>query len=328
MAERNYRYSLEKGSKHHVCPKCGKKTFKLYVDNRTGIPAGEQYGRCERINSCKYNNYPRNTRNSRNMKNDNRDFTQYETDRSKIVEQKKELDYVSDEIVEKTFSCYKQNVFFKYLVKLFGIDKAYELAEKYNIGTAKGGGTVFWQEDKNGRFRTGKVMYYGEDGHRLKNRKSWFVHAKIKKDFNYRQCFFGLHLTTDDKPVALCESEKTAIIMSVFEPQYTWVASGGASMLSDERLLELPRLDKVYADNGQFEQWRRRTSHFAGCAMDTDVEEAVKDGIIAPGSDILDLYLLRLAEYAKLEEDVKKNHSDGVFSYAVDIKYIGALFEK
>ena len=47
------------------------------------------------------------------------------------------------EIVESTFNQYKTNVFFMYLVKTFGVDVAYQLRDDYNIGTAKGGGTIF-----------------------------------------------------------------------------------------------------------------------------------------------------------------------------------------
>ena len=68
------------------------------------------------------------------------------------------------EIVEATFNQYKTNVFFMYLVKTFGVDVAYQLRDDYNIGTAKGGGTIFWQQDNKDRFRTGKVMYYNSNG--------------------------------------------------------------------------------------------------------------------------------------------------------------------
>jgi hypothetical protein len=47
-----YRYSLEKGSKKHLCPNCGKKSLKRYIDNSTGEYLPEQYGRCNHENSC------------------------------------------------------------------------------------------------------------------------------------------------------------------------------------------------------------------------------------------------------------------------------------
>ena len=274
---KQYKYELMKGSRRYICPKCHKKEFKVYVKTGTNIVVDEtKYGRCNRQNSCGYFRYP----------DTNEDWTPPQF----VYTPPKPLDYVSKDVVEATFNQYKSNVFFMYLVKLFGIEKAYQLQEAYNIGTAKGGGTIFWQQDREQNIRTAKVMYYNTNGKRNKDRMSWFVHKKISKDFNYRQCFFGLHLTSTDKPVALCESEKTAIIMSVFEPGYTWIASGGSEMLNDERLLELPRLDKVFADNGQYEKWERKTRMFEP-EMDISVDEAVGNGILKEGDDILDLYL-------------------------------------
>ena len=276
-----FRYSLERGSKHIICPNCGKKTFKRYVDNVTGEVVGGQYGRCERINSCGLSRYPK-------IKENDIESSHYVPERAFIAP--KPLDYVPKEIVESTFNQYKTNVFFMFLVRTFGKEVAYQLRDNYNIGTAKGGGTVFWQEDRKSNVRTGKVMYYNSNGRRNKDRMSWFVHKQIADDFNYRQCFFGLHLTTPDKPVALCESEKTAILMSVFMPEYTWVASGGSEMLNLQRLNELPRLDMVFPDNGQFEKWEQKTRIFADRQMDLSVDRAVESGLISEGDDILDLW--------------------------------------
>ena len=278
----NYRYTLQKGSKHIICPNCGKKTFKPYVDSVTGeVVNPSKWGRCERIQNCSYHRYPK-------IKENDIESSHYVPEMAFIAP--KPLDYVPKDLVSATFNQYKTNVFYMWLVKLFGIDKADSLRTDYNIGTAKGNGTIFWQEDRNGNVRTGKVMYYHPNGKRIKERNSWFLHSRIKEDFNYRQCFFGLHLTTPDKPVALCESEKTAILMSVFMPEYTWVASGGSEMLNLQRLNELPRLDMVFADHGQFEKWEHKTRHF-NREMDVTVEQAVQGGILPEGSDILDLML-------------------------------------
>lgn len=83
--------------------------------------------------------------------------------------------------------------------------------------------------------------------------------------------------------------------MSVFRPEYTWIASGGSEMLSIQRLSELPRLDIVFPDGGQFEKWESKTKHFTGRKMDLSVEKAISDGIIPAGSDILDLVLTQKA---------------------------------
>jgi hypothetical protein len=41
--------------------------------------------------------------------------------------------------------------------------------------------------------------------------------------FNINQCLFGLHLINESnqKTIAVVESEKTAVLISVFKPQYT-----------------------------------------------------------------------------------------------------------
>lgn len=279
---RKFKYELQKGSKHINCPNCGKKTFKCYVNTNTGERANSaKYGRCERISSCRYHLYP---------DNDDSDWTDYEPYK-KVPLIKPKPDFISPELVYSTFSNFNENPFYLWLCKLFGAVTALELQQKYNIGTAKNNGIIFWQKDKDGNFRTGKVFYYQNNGKRRKDKPSWYVHKNINKDFTLEQVFFGEHLTNLDTPVALCESEKTAICMSVFEPQYTWVASGGAMMLNARRLTSLGRLDFVSPDNGMFDLWATQTNNFKR-DMDLRVETAFANGIVKEGADILDLILI------------------------------------
>lgn len=276
----NFKWMLAAGSKHTICPACRKKTFKPYVSSADGkTPANaDKYGRCERINSCGYIAYPHSE--------EGRAAPSPEPPRPP-----KPPSFVPADIVKATFCAFETNIFFGYLVRLFGLEVASALQEKYNIGTAKGGGTIFWQQDKEGNFRTGKVFYYSSNGKRRKDRPSWFIHGKISPHFNLQQVFFGEHLTLGAERVALVESEKTAVIMSVFYPDTTWVAAGGAQMLNIERLSRLSRLDRVYPDEGQFDLWRSKTHLFLERAMDYSVEIAVKDGRLPSGADILDLEL-------------------------------------
>ena len=280
-----YNYELQKGSKHIICPNCRKKTFKPYVEAGTNnIVDAERYGRCERINNCSYIQYPESN-------GINSDWIAppeqaYEPPRP---------DFIPKDLVEATFNKFRSNTFFMWLVELFGSDKALELQATYNIGTAKGNGTIFWQQDSEGNFRTGKVMYYNKDGRRDKNRNSWYLHNQVKPDFELHQVFFGEHLIKEnpDKPIALCESEKSAVLMSVYEPDYIWLGAGGANMLNNYRLLRLPRLDLVSPDNGEFDLWERQTNSFIGRKMDTRVENAFISGELEAGADILDLILLQ-----------------------------------
>jgi hypothetical protein len=63
-------------------------------------------------------------------------------------------------------------------------------------------------------------------------------------------------------------------------------------MLNDYRLDRLPRLDVVFPDNGQFKKWQGKTERYEGRKMDTSVDQAVKEGRLKEGDDILDLELL------------------------------------
>ena len=279
----NYRYELEKGSKHILCPNCKKKKFKCYVSVDTGERVNpEKYGRCERISSCGYLMYP---------PSEESDYVQWVQPEPKPFE-RVEPDFVPRGTMERTFRNYEQNVFVQYLRKMFGADKTLDLIADYNIGSSKGGGAIFWQVDRNNNVRTGKIIYYGENGKRLKDRNSWYIHNRVKPDFSLQQVLFGIHLTSKDKPVALIESEKSSIMMAAYYPDITFVASGGSNMLSIERLSMLPRLDYVYADNGMFDDWKERTKHFDNRVMNITVDKAVNDGTLEAGSDILDLELL------------------------------------
>lgn len=279
-----FKYDLRKGSSHIICPKCGKKTFKPYVFAGTNNVVDDlKYGRCERINTCKYIRYP-----DREVSYNG----DYSRDANFQVQHVNKIDFIPPELVENSFHNFKSNVFFMWLYRLFGEDTAYELQEKYNIGTAKNGGTIFWQQDKEGKFRTGKVMYYGDNGRRMKDKKIWYAHRKINPDFSLKQVFFGEHLISENKPVALCESEKTAIVMSHIIQEFTWIAAGGSDMLNLYRLGRINRLDMVFPDNNQSEKWEKKTEMFSGRKIDNTVDIAVLRGELEAGSDILDYYLI------------------------------------
>lgn len=52
-------------------------------------------------------------------------------------------------------------------------------------------------------------------------------------EYELRQCFFNEQLLQDKtKPIAIVESEKTAIIASVYLPQFIWIAAGSKEGLN------------------------------------------------------------------------------------------------
>jgi hypothetical protein len=281
---KNFRYKLRKGSKKEFCPNCKKKTFTPYISVVNGEIANiEKYGICDRKNNCAYLMYP---------PSEESDYVQWVQPEPKPFE-RIEPDFIPRGTMERTFRNYEQNVFVQYLRKMFGADKTLDLISDYNIGSSKGGGTIFWQVDRNNNVRTGKIIYYGENGKRLKDKNSWYIHNRIKPNFSLQQVLFGIHLTSKDKPVALIESEKSSIMMAAYYPDITFVASGGSNMLSIERLSMLPRLDYVYADEGMTSEWEKKVKGiFPDAKIDMRVEKAFLDGILEKGDDIIDLELI------------------------------------
>ena len=76
---------------------------------------------------------------------------------------------------------------------------------RYRLGASRQGGVIFWQIDHEERVRDGKVMYYGLDCHRLKDKQhhpTWVSTLLRRRDpfpdspHETSHCFFGAHLLT------------------------------------------------------------------------------------------------------------------------------------
>jgi hypothetical protein len=124
-----------------------------------------------------------------------------------------------------------------------------EAVQRYRLGCSRDGGVIFWQIDTLGHEYDGKIMYYRPDCHRDHDRHpTWVTHLLRKsnhlpEDWKADHCLFGLHLlsvpSVFEKPVAVVESEKTAVIMSAVKPDYIWLATGGKTELNVAKLKPL-----------------------------------------------------------------------------------------
>ena len=119
-------------------------------------------------------------------------------------------------------------------------------SQQYQLGVSRDGGVVFWQIDEQQRIRTGKIMYYQPDCHRIKSHNPTWVHTLLKHqlpaDYTLHRCLFGQHLLSGKAPgatVCVVESEKTAVICSEHFPDSLWLACGGLQMFSPEMLAPL-----------------------------------------------------------------------------------------
>lgn len=256
-----HRYKLQKGSKKFNCPECGKKTFVPFIDSITGDKLPDKYGRCDREINCAYFVSPYKDGFNKSL------TINYNIAKpTKPVQTKTSI--VSGELLKQSRKAYQHNNFVQWLKAIFGAVVTSELISRYHIGTSKHwpGATIFWQIDKLGNVRSGKIMLYNsQTGRRLKAEKcnyiNW-VHSVLKlKDFELKQCLFGEHLLKQypTSPVGIVESEKTAIIASVYFPELVWLAVGSLSNLTIDKCLALTaRKVYLFPDLNCFNKWKEK----------------------------------------------------------------------
>ena len=144
------------------------------------------------------------------------------------------------------------------------------------------------------------MLYNPTTGKRVKkpfNHINW-VHSALKlPEFELRQCLFGEHLLNDKtKPVAIVESEKTAVIASVYFPKFIWLASGGKDGLNAEKCSVLKgRSVTLFPDLNGFEKWSakaRELKHIAKFSISDLLERKATEAERKQGLDLAD-YLIR-----------------------------------
>ncbi len=208
-----------------TCPGCRKsKEFARYINVETKEYVDDAIGRCNREVSCGYHQKPKQF-----FEKNGSDLNLHEAYFPKIFSKSppRIASYIPANILISSLRRLNENFFINYLQSIFDHDTTLTLIETYYLGSSKHwpGATVFWQIDRKDKIRTGKVMLYDpENGKRIKqphNHITW-VHNILKlPDFNLRQCLFGEHLLNDNinKPVAITESEKAALISSIYFPE-------------------------------------------------------------------------------------------------------------
>lgn len=228
---------LDKSGKEYQCPSCGQKRFKRMKNFETGELLPDHVGRCNRENNCGYHFTYKQFLQSTGQ--------EIQITKKLIVTQPLEpIQYLPLELLEKSvFGGYDRSNFYYFLSSLFGEDIAKKSLIKYMVGRSRehnGTACIFWRIDKDEMIRTGKIMSYdAHTGKRIKTITPKWIHTQKKADgsylvpqpFNFQLCFFGEHLLKEDssKTVGIVESEKTAIIASVYIPEITWLATGGNS---------------------------------------------------------------------------------------------------
>jgi len=208
--------------------------------------------------------------------------------------------YIADDVFTASLRHDERNHFVQYLWSLFSTTRVNQLTSRYYIGTSDyyEGGCVFWQVDGQGKVRTGKIMPYDPvTGHRIREATppATWVHSALKLPaYSLKQCLFGEHLLPPDlsKPIAIAESEKTAIIASVYIPQYIWLACGGKGNLTAEKCQCLAgRNVTLFPDLGALEEWTQAAkdlSHITTFTVNNLLQTASNAYHLPDKSDLCD----------------------------------------
>ena len=304
MTEHKYILKPYKGmNTRYRCPICQQrdKTFSLYIDTETGDHIHPTVGRCNRESNCGHHYTPKQYFQDNNISFDTPQPKAYKP--RPVTPQQKPVSFIPVEVFKASLKAHETNHFVKFLINLFGVEVASQLVSLYFIATSKywNGATVFWQIDTQGKVRAGKIMLYSPTtGKRVKepfNHINW-VHKALKKpEFELRQCLFGEHLLIDKtKPVAIVESEKTAVIASVYLPQFIWVAVGSLTNLNAEKCSILKgRTVTLFPDLNGFDKWSSKAkelSHLAVFTVSNLLERKATEAERKQGFDLAD-YLIK-----------------------------------
>jgi ribosomal protein L32 len=247
-----------------VCPHCRERSFLLYADKYTGEIVGDGCGYCT---ACKYNIPPSKYFSEGNHHRNNNAIGHPQEQPSVTIapETNTPPSFIADNVFKGSLRKYEENHFVTWLSSLFDPDTVSRVVSRYSIGTTRHfeGGTVYWQIDTNGNVRGGKILQY-DPGTGKRNREIYptWVHKVLNiQGYNLKQCLFGEHLlkVRPGDPVALCEAEKTAVVCSEYFPQLVWVATGGKTGLTTEKLKVLRgRTVLMFPDADGFEEWKKK----------------------------------------------------------------------
>ncbi|APA65649.1 DUF6371 domain-containing protein [Maribacter sp. 1_2014MBL_MicDiv] len=270
------------------CPQCGKpKRLTLFINLNTGEIYPPEFGVCDRIQACGYNKRPDKKSQLEQVK--------------LIPKPPKPIDYLDIVEVEKRMSNNAKNHFFEFLKNLIGKEGMAKVREQYKLGTSliHPGFVTFPQIDTEGRLRQiQEVLYNPKTGERNKKKGSqrWGFEKWKYPNLNLEMTYFGSHLITgNDKPIAIVESAKTAIIASHFIPSYNWVASISLGMLSNERCKSLKGRNVVlFPDLGAEPIWKKKAKYIKGMTsikVSDYLNKNSKKYNLNNGDDLADLIL-------------------------------------
>jgi hypothetical protein len=286
----SFRYQLDDSSRKFECPGCNRKRLVRFIDQETRDYLELKFGRCDREQNCGYFHSPYQVDS----------FKREQINYQKPSEVKYPPKYIPKALFEKSLGNYDQNNFIRFMRRHFDSETISKVNDTYKIGTSLKitGGCIFYQIDIKGKVRRGKIIVYNSETGNRGAINSVHCQLKIDKQYYPKWRFFGEHLLKDnDKPVAIVESEKTAVIASIYFPEFVWLATGTKSTLKPEYAQALKsRSITLFPDIGAYQDWAAKLEGFSAfCDISISNLLESKSGIFEKneGLDLADYLISR-----------------------------------
>ena len=204
------------------------------------------------------------------------------------------------------------NIFHDWIRDRFGDEALYKVLLRFPIYSCPelGNDWVVWiHVDADGKLHTGKMMRYEiRDGEPRRVRSGYanvWLHKKVSDavGMTYTQTLFGGHslVCFPSCKVGVVESEKTAVIASIYFPEMAWVSVGSESLLTAYdgscSIMKPLRGREVilFPDLGAEDSWTTKMltlrKHGIDCSI-SSLRDIASEYDVANGYDLAD-YLLK-----------------------------------
>lgn len=256
------RFELLSGTRENLllCPRCNKRTFRPYFD-LVSQEKLERFGRCNREENCGFSAFPWESLKGAGER--------------PFIPPAPKRERVQETFLHGGITVYLDggSELHEFIAKRFGQEELRRTYERFALGGANLHGkrfAVFWHIDEHHNIHTGKMMHYelreGSGGLRCKRSAergsvNWVHTAFSFQDQSgapvrfgqgagevvFTQVLFGLPQLQKrpfDK-VAIVEGYKTAIVASIYFPDWVWLAADSKDSLSAYDKERLPLLEPL-----------------------------------------------------------------------------------
>lgn len=208
--------------------------------------------------------------------------------------------FVEMQIVENRAAGGNNTKLGRFLMERFNPDEVCRILKLYLVGVLYDGWCAFPYINAAGNCVDIHYQAYDDNGHRQKEGgQTWELKRQGKNDRRAEWCLFGECLINSrpDAPIGIVESEKTALIASLFMPEYVWLATGGLSRLN-ARICAAVKEREIYLfpDADGVQKWREKAEKMQADGFNNlhIAADFVMRYAVQPKDDLADIILRQI----------------------------------